>query len=557
MNKRHEEVFLTRAIGKAWDKYRASLLDSSFGCWDYVVITASNEQQALGFKAQLAQRQSDGFLPRRTHFGVVPDPVGERVGNGGAMLGAMRYIAEHSGRSDFAGLKILVILSSGDSRRVPQYSALGKVFSPVPRVLPNGRSSTLFDEMMINTAGIPEKLKAGMLVLCGDVLLVFDADQVDLSGDAAVAISFPEIAETGAGHGVFLSDRQGYIAKVWHKQSVGTLKSYGAVDEQGCVNIDTGAVFFTPGMLSALYGLICNEEGNCVDRTFRKYVNGHIAPSLYVDFFYPLAADSTYEGYMAEIPEGTINPELLDARKKMWEMLRPFRIKLLRVSPSRFIHFGATPDVMHLMSTGIESYRYLGWERQINSVVRSDAAAFNSVLAEGAQCGSKAYLENSIVHSSGTVGSRSILSSIEIRDEAIPCDVVLHGLQQENGKYVVRIFGVNDNPKTTLEEGAELFGRPLSLLMSGNGLSETDLWPEGTAHSIWNAEFYAECDSMQEAVAAALNLYEMASGKGDPGLWRSAKRKSLSSSFNDADGEALIRWINSMRNCTKSATIPD
>ena len=29
----------------------------------------------------------------------------------------------------------------------------------------------------------------------------------------------------------------------------------------------------------------------------------------------------------------------------------------------------------------------------------------------------------------------------------IPDNVVLHGLKQRNGKFIVRIFGVNDNPK--------------------------------------------------------------------------------------------------------------
>ena len=48
-----------------------------------------------------------------------------------------------SGTKPFQGLRILVIHSGGDSKRVPQYSACGKLFSPVPRELPNGFGSTL------------------------------------------------------------------------------------------------------------------------------------------------------------------------------------------------------------------------------------------------------------------------------------------------------------------------------------------------------------------------------------------------------------------------------
>ena len=66
---------------------------------------------------------------------------------------------------------MLVIHSGGDSKRVPQYSALGKLFSPVPHELPNGRSSTLFDEFMICMSSVPSRIREGMVLLSGDVLL--------------------------------------------------------------------------------------------------------------------------------------------------------------------------------------------------------------------------------------------------------------------------------------------------------------------------------------------------------------------------------------------------
>ena len=48
-------------------------------------------------------------------------------------------------QGNFHEKRILVIHSGGDSKRVPQYSVCGKLFSPVPRELPDGRGSTLFD----------------------------------------------------------------------------------------------------------------------------------------------------------------------------------------------------------------------------------------------------------------------------------------------------------------------------------------------------------------------------------------------------------------------------
>ena len=130
-------LFLSQSYQDAWADYSRSLVRPQFVHWDYVVLTASNEQQAEGFRAQLEERRRAKFLPEKTKFAVIPDPGGKRVGSGGATLGVLRYIANQAGSSDFSGLRILVIHSGGDSKRVPQYSALGKLFSPVPHELPN------------------------------------------------------------------------------------------------------------------------------------------------------------------------------------------------------------------------------------------------------------------------------------------------------------------------------------------------------------------------------------------------------------------------------------
>ena len=65
----------------------------------------------------------------------------------------------------------------------------GKLFSPVPRELPDGRGSTLFDEFLISMAGVPARFKEGMLVLSGDVLLLFNPLQIDAQFRGAAAIS--------------------------------------------------------------------------------------------------------------------------------------------------------------------------------------------------------------------------------------------------------------------------------------------------------------------------------------------------------------------------------
>lgn len=538
-------LFLSQSYKDAWEDYIRSLTRSGFPCWDYVILTASNDGQAAGFTAQIEKRQSEGTLPSRTHFAVLPDPQGKRVGSGGATLGVIRYIAEREGTSDFTGLRILVIHSGGDSKRVPQYSALGKLFSPVPHELPDGRSSTLFDEFIISMSGVAGRIREGMLLLSGDVLLLFNPLQIDHSGDGAAAISFKEHVETGKNHGVFLMGENGCVARFLHKQSVDTLRAQGAVNENDCVDIDTGSVIFSPAMLASLFSLI-SCDGRTDEVLYKKYVNETVRLSLYGDFLYPLASDSTLEDFQLEKPEGSFCDELAEARAAVWKVLRPYRMKLLRLSPSRFIHFGTTIEIMHLMSDGISEYDSLGWSRCVNSSINVDrVAGYNSALSAGAVCAAGCYLEVSYVGSGAVIGENTLLSYIDVENEVIPPNIVLHGLKQFDGKFVARIYGIEDNPKEQLEYGGTLFGKPLDTILKNNGIAISELW-SGNEHSLWSAALYPACDTVREAVSQALNLYAMAAGNGDVNMWRSLPRKSLCEGFNAADPHAIIAWDQRM-----------
>ena len=260
--------------------------------WDAVILTASSEHQAEGFRLQIESRRA--FLPKGTQFFVIPDEGGMRVGSGGATLSALKLLKENG--IGFAGKRILVIHSGGDSRRVPQYSALGKLFSPVPRALAGDRCSTLFDEFMAAMGPVAERIPEGMLLLAGDVLLLFDPAQIEWDGSGAAVVSFSEDVETGKNHGVYLRGEDGNVKRFLHKQSVETLRAAGAVDRDGCVNIDTGMILFGAGVLDALWSLI-SLDGSFDEARYRAFVNDTVRLSLYGDFQYPLASDSTLEAY--------------------------------------------------------------------------------------------------------------------------------------------------------------------------------------------------------------------------------------------------------------------
>ena len=522
-------LFLSQAYRDCWDDYNRSLKLKKFPRWDYVILTASNEQQAEGFRKQLEERKS--FLPKHTKFVAIPDRDGLRVGSGGATLEVLKYL--RSKEESFEKLRVLVIHSGGDSKRVPQYSALGKLFSPVPHKLPNGRNSTLFDEFMICMSSVPSRIREGMVLLSGDVLLLFNPLQIDYNNVGAAAISFKEHVETGKNHGVYLNGENGNVKCCLQKKSVEVLRSVGAVNDSDCVDIDTGALIFSTEMMESLYSLIAAPED------YDRHVNAKTRLSLYADFLYPLAEDSTLEEFYKEKPEGEFCPELTAARERVWNVLRPYRMKLLRLAPAKFIHFGTTREILGLMNGGVDEYKDLGWSRIVGSSIKGDTAGYNSVLSSRSTIGEGCYLEISYVHRNSKIGDHCVLSYIEVSDREIPDNVVLHGLKQRDGSFVVRIFGIGDNPKEN-----KLFGKDLNELEQKLGVR---LW-ENSAHSLWEANLYAEADNIQDGVDAALNLYRIVNDESaaDIEQWRNAEKKSLCSGFNAADPDAIIAWNRRM-----------
>ena len=515
-------LFLSEAYKDAWCDYQRSLCSESFPVWDYIILTASNAHQAQSFQKQIDARR--GLIPSRTVISIIPDEGNVRVGSGGATLSVLKWLKE---RDSFEGKRILVIHSGGDSKRVPQYSTLGKLFSPVPHKLPDGRGSTLFDEFIITMSAVPGRIREGMLLLSGDVLLLFNPLLIDYSGHGAAVLSFKEDVEVGKEHGVFLRGEDGCVKQFLHKQTPEKLRAVGAVNDAGTVDIDTGAVLFGVDVINALYALIC-DNGAFSEERYRKYVNDTVRLNLYGDFQYPMATGSTLDQFYLEKPEGDDSPELRACRTDIWNALHRFPLKLMRFAPAKFIHFGTTREILQMMCGGVNAYSELGWSAHVNCNVENRFAGYNSVVSPRALIGDGCYFEVSYVHGGAEVGEGCVLSYIDIHEgEVIPPHTVLHGLKQMNGNFVCRIYGTDDNPKEN-----RLFGREL----------KGDLWDEGAAHTLWNAKIYPECRTIREAVSSALALYRAITQGGEI-----PRGKSLCSGFNDADMDAVIAWDKRMK----------
>ena len=481
-------LFLSQSYIDSWDEYKNSLEKEKQIKWDYIILTASNEEQAQTYRMQIDERIKEGFLPDSIHYAVLPDPDGKRVGSGGATFNVLKYIKNISGNASFERKRILVIHSGGDSKRVPQYSACGKLFSPVPRLLPDGRHSTLFDEFIISMSGVAPRIKSGMMVLSGDVLLLFNFLQIDFYSEDAAAISIKENVETGKNHGVFHTDKNGNVLNFLHKNSVENLMNMGAVNEQGNVDLDTGAIIMSSRMIEDLYSLVDTEE------KFREFVDEKSRISFYADFLYPLAKESTLEKYYEETPEGDFTPELKKCREKIWTIMHKYTLKMISLSPAQFIHFGTTKELLNLLTKNISEFEFLDWSGRIitNKDNCGQFAAINSLVDNTAEIPESCYIENSLILGKTKIGKNCVISNMVLDGENVEDDTVLHGLKLKNGKFVVRKYKIDTNPKV---------------------------------NNFWNENVFFESDSLKDSL----------DNKGE-------NKTSLFKSFNEADTKYIIEW---------------
>jgi hypothetical protein len=87
-----EDPFTT--LAKAWLNLRLSVrCPARVPTWDAILLTASSPEQALLYQWNLDHAKSRGTIASSTVALAIPDPLGHRIGSGGATLHAIRSLA--------------------------------------------------------------------------------------------------------------------------------------------------------------------------------------------------------------------------------------------------------------------------------------------------------------------------------------------------------------------------------------------------------------------------------------------------------------------------------
>jgi fucokinase len=464
--------------------------------WSTVILTASSERQAVRYRQEIDRRQRDGKLPPNTRFLVFPDPADRRVGSGAATLHALWRLNDHHPSRWCEHHRVFLIHCGGDSRRLPQYSLSGKLFTTLPAPTPWGERSTVFDEtLMLSTAWV-ERMPPGVLVASGDVVLTFDASLVDWRPRGVTGVALRQPVEVALQHGVYIADDTGRVYSFLQKPTQAQWEAAGGRLPDGQAALDSGLLYFDGEICRRLLQLPEPPELPHID------LYDHFTRAL-TGQWKPAPGDHPLLTALHDTLAGT-----------------PFWCALVE---GGFTHVGTT-----------RSFRRLHTPQGATAVMDSYLPA--AELAPGAiaiEC---------LFDGALRVGRGSIAHGIEgfLGDVDIPEDTVVHQvpvlLPGAEPAWVFRVYGVEDDPKLTLSSGAATwFGHPLDQELASLGLTVEEVWDgvPAAGRSLWNARLFVVA-SLPDAWRAAqwLMRYPVAFTRED---WRRARRVSLEDSARWAD----------------------
>ena len=512
--------------------------------WTAVMITASSARQAERYAEELRWRREQGKVPAGVAYLVVPDLDDERIGSGGATLNALRRLAEETLREAdsleawWHSRRVLTIHSGGDSRRLPQYSLSGKLFSALPVKTPWGETSTVFDEMLALSSAWAAKLESGLVVASGDVILTFDADRLHWDRPGVSGVAMREPLEVAGKHGVFVMDEDGRVYSFLQKPSAAQIRAAGGLLPEETAALDTGLFRFdapTAARLTALAGV--------AQRAGRWETDpGILARTADGLPFFDLYEHFTM-GLTGEWTPGAADPP---AASRLAQALRgvPFHCDLVE---GEFTHIGTTQLFRRLMTESTAFSALYQAQQRLGMVappgLRSSGVVVDSALAGGVLGAGAVAIECDLA-APVTAAPGAILHGLADLPEPVrvPMDTVAHqvpvALPDGRRGTVIRVYGVHDDPKAAAE-AATWFGRPLPEMLAFLGLDAKLVWPDTPpeARTLWNARLFPLADAA-EAWACARWMMGLDDGYAAE-RWAGRERLSLANSAGWADGAAL------------------
>ncbi|KAG0577868.1 hypothetical protein KC19_5G187500 [Ceratodon purpureus] len=569
-------------LEEAWRVLRLSVrCPTRVPTWDAIVLTAASPAQAELYQLHLERAQRNGTIGEKTVVLAVPDPEGKRIGSGAATVNALRALAhrlqddlEHNSSGEGFGqhssgqglaamirpfadprMRVLLLHTGGDSKRVPWANSIGKAFIPLPFLAaddPDGSILTLFDHILAISASVLQSFsnKGGLLIMTGDVLPCFDGSSITLPENGAVVITVPASLARAAKHGVILGS-QGHenttsdlplVVNLLQKPSATEMVEKGAVLADGRALLDTG-IFVVRG--AAFSNLV---EFALLDP---NPVGDILATGDEVSLYEEIAGAWVLarHGWLASRPLG----------KKLIDALGSSRLYHHCAEELEFLHFGTSSEVLDhlaedhkgrvlrnqfsaisgsLMCEVAPSACVIGCDIQTNVSVGEGSLVFSCTLVEGVRIGSGCVATG--------LTSRNPESKFALPDRhclwRVPVSIGIENAQ------VILCCGIDDDPKVSSASGGTICGGQWAKFMSDRGISKCDLWGPDVQENLWNAKLFPVVTAQEKGCKFAMWLMGVSwgifDGKSLLSLWRDCRRLSLGDLHSHIDFNELNQEVS-------------
>ncbi|NWR12379.1 FPGT guanylyltransferase, partial [Paradoxornis webbianus] len=456
------------------------------------------------------------------------------LGNGGSTLHALRCLEEQYG-DQWTSFTVLLIHSGGYSQRLPNASALGKIFTALPLGDPVLQMLELKLAMYLD---FPRHMRPGVLVTCSDDIELYSTgptDTITFDKPGFTALAHPSDVAMGTTHGVFVLDPASFSGKggleygschrFLHKPDVQTMQQSGAVCVRGlgcpgshgdsgtaseCVYTDS--VFYmdhsTARQLLGFYkqvGTLCCE----ID--------------AYGDFLQALGPGATPDYTRNTSNVSREGPGLVGVRQQLFSLLQGTPLNVIVLNNSQFYHIGTTQEYLFHFTEESKLRSELALQPVAFSIFPGTAKALGrvsiiqSVLEAGCVVGPGCVVEYSRIGPGVSVGRGSIVSGCCIDASVdIPSDCLLSSVsvRAPGGLgYVTMAFGLGDDLKRSVRSLSDLH----CLQFFGASLPEClDLWSieaseqlfssKDTLLGLWSARIFPVCSTLSESVRMSLNM---------------------------------------------------
>ncbi|MFW6163843.1 MAG: fucose pyrophosphorylase domain-containing protein, partial [Planctomycetota bacterium] len=526
--------------------------------WDYLIVTASNEAQAAAYDDRLATMARLGLLAGVRQALVVPDPGGRRVGSGGStvhcLLTALGREPGAEGATDLADrkawrealrrLRILIVHGGGDSTRLPAYGPCGKVFVPVPGESDSALGPTVFGRQLPTYLALPpaERGQGQVVIAAGDVLLTFDPAAVRFATAGITGLGALAPPDQASRHGVYGTSGDGEVRLFLQKPTPREQAERGAVDRYGRSVLDIGVFSFdaaTAVRLLELCEVRPDEEGRLVwSGPVGEAIDSH-GLDFYRELCCAMGTEATREQHAAAArASGSAWDDELLGRVHEAVSATPFRVQVL--PHCGFLHFGTTRQ---LITSGIDLLRQ---DRGVSTL--DTCVTLNTEVSNGGRIvGANAWVEGCRVRSTLTLGGENVVVGLDV-DEALSlprgaCLDVLEGREPDGDRvWFVRCYGIDDQFKDTVVQGATFCGQPVAKWLSTVGAEPADVWDDAESLGdcrVWDARLFP-AEATPAGYHRWLWMLDAATATAEEtSAWLAARRYSLAEIAKLADHGAF------------------